>query len=66
MDRYALVRHNFISLDVWVVVRFNDIQQGDVFALYERNGDPVENSEGGFINIALADASRDYIQALPA
>jgi hypothetical protein len=49
----------------WWLTKFEQLQKGDVFMIYEANGDPIENDAFGYINIATEDARGDYIHALP-
>lgn len=64
-ERIVMVKAPFDPLGGWWVTRFNSLQKGDVFRIYEANGDPIENDEFGYINIATEDAHDDCIHALP-
>ena len=40
----------------WILIKFHEIKEGDIFRIFEKNGDPVYSIEGDTVFEAASDA----------
>jgi hypothetical protein len=67
-ERRVIVKNRFTTglYGEWRITRMKYLREGDRFTIFEYNGTPIENNDGGYEFIAEEDAHSEYVRARPA